>query len=163
MLELREEEVGHDPTDTGGTTPDETTLAGNVPSRGVKELRGEVDHGDLSNVVGSTTNGGAKSTKSDSGCLGNDGVRDGSECPGEDKRDQYAEDGLGVVGSAALADASADTEKHKQDDVGDCAPEVDSTAAEPASERPGEDVGKELEARVDEVEVESTVIGHASL
>lgn len=83
MLELRKEEVGHDPADASRTTPDVTAFAGKVPPSRVEHLRGEIDHGNLRDVVAGTTDTGAEGAKADGGRLGNDGIRDWSEGTGE--------------------------------------------------------------------------------
>lgn len=163
MLELRQEEEGHDPAHTSGTAPDEAALSGNVPARGVEELRGEVDHGDLGDVVRGATNGSAEGTEADGRGLGDDGVGDGAERTREDEGDQYSKDGLGVVGGAVLGDRGADTQEHEEGDVDGGAPEVDCAAAEPGGQGPRQSVCDELEAGVDEVEVEGHVVGHAGL
>ena len=47
VLELREEEVGHDPADKSGAAPDVAALASHVPAGGVEHLRREIDHRNL--------------------------------------------------------------------------------------------------------------------
>jgi hypothetical protein len=59
VLELRKEEVGHHPADASGTSPDVTALACEIPSGRVEHLRGQIDHGDLRDIVGGTTDTGA--------------------------------------------------------------------------------------------------------
>lgn len=157
VLELRQEEEGHHPADHGCAAPDVAALAREVPTRRVEQLRGEVDHGDLGDVVGGATHGGAQGAEAHRGRLGDDGVRDGSQGAGEDEGDEDSQHRLRVVGRRALRDRGADAEDEEQDDVGGCAPEVDGSAAEPGGERPGEGVGDELETRVDQVELEGTI------
>jgi hypothetical protein len=65
VLELRKEEVGHHPADASGASPDVTALACEIPSCRVEHLRGEIDHGDLGDVVGGTTDTGAQSAETD--------------------------------------------------------------------------------------------------
>lgn len=74
VLELRKTKVGRNKANNSSASPDITTLASHVPASGVEELGGEVDHGDLSNVVCGTANTGAESTETHRGRLGNDGV-----------------------------------------------------------------------------------------
>lgn len=146
VLELRQEEEGHNPAHTGGASPDEATLARDVPARGVEQLRREVDHGDLGDVVGGAADTRAQGAEPHGGGLGDDGVGDGPQRAGVDERDEDPEDGLGVVGRGALRDRGADAEDHEEGDVDARAPEVDRAAAEPGGDEPGADVGDELEA-----------------
>jgi len=59
VLELRKEEVRHYPADKGSTSPDVTAFACEVPSCGVKHLRGQIDHGNFRDIVSGTTNSSA--------------------------------------------------------------------------------------------------------
>lgn len=63
MLELREEEESHTEADASSTAPDVTALSCQVPSCWVEHLRGEIDHGDLSDIVGGTANTGTQGAK----------------------------------------------------------------------------------------------------
>jgi hypothetical protein len=63
MLELREEEESHAKADAGSTPPDVTTLSCQVPPCWVEHLRGEIDHWDLSDIVGGTTDTGTQGAK----------------------------------------------------------------------------------------------------
>ena len=155
VLKLRQEEEGRDEADDGSTSPDVTTLASKIPSSRVEKLRSKVDHGDFSNVVGGTTDTSAEGTETDRGGLSNDGVGDGTEGTGVDEGDQYAENGLGVVCSGGLVDGGNNTEEEEESDVDGSTPEIDGSSAEPCGKRPGDGVGDELEARVDEIELES--------
>lgn len=89
VLELGEEEVGHDPADEGGAAPDVAALAGQIPPGWVEHLGREVDHGDLGHVVGGAADAGAQRAETDRRRLGDDGVRDGSHGSGEDEGDDY--------------------------------------------------------------------------
>jgi hypothetical protein len=162
-LELRKAEVRGHEADTGCASPDVTALASQIPAGGVEHLRREEDHGDLGNVVGGATHTGAQSTEANGRRLGDDGVGDGSEGSGVHEGDDDAETGLGVVGIDVLGDRRADTEEEEQGDVCRCAPQVDSSAAEPGGQRPRETVGHQLEAGVDQVEFEREVSRHSSL
>jgi hypothetical protein len=163
MLELRQSKVGNHPAEHGGSTPDVTALASQVPSGRVEQTRGEVDHGDLRDIVRSTTHTRAQGTKTHRRRLGNNGVRDGSLGARIDKGDDDAEAGLGVVGGVGLVDGGADAEDEEEDDVGEKTPEVNRTPAKPGRQEPREDVGDEPEARVDEVELEGLVGRDAGL
>lgn len=162
MLQFRETKVSRDPAHNSSTSPDVTTLASEIPSRRVQQLRSQVDHGNLGDVVGGTTDTGAQSSKAHRRRLGNDGVGDWSKSAGVDKGDDDPEDGLGVVGCAALLDGRAHAEDEEESDVGGCAPEVDGSTTEPGSQRPGENVGDELQTRIDQVELERSVGVNAS-
>ena len=157
MLELGKTEVSDDPANNSSGTPNITALSSQVPAGRVEQLRSEVDHGNLGNVVSSATDTSAESAEADGRGLCDDGVGDGTEGAGEDKGDDYSEDGLGVVCGVGLMDGSDDAEDHEEHNVGGCAPEVDCAAAEPGGQRPGEAVGDELEAGVDEIQLEGLV------
>lgn len=131
MLQLGQEEEGHDPTDDRGATPHIATLARQIPARGIQHLGGEVDHRDLGDVVGCSSDARGQGSETHGGGFGDDGVGDGTEGAGEDEGDDYAEDGLRVVGAGSLWDGRADAEDEEEDDVGEGAPEVDCAAAEP--------------------------------
>lgn len=163
VLELRKAEVCQDPADDGSSAPDVAAFSSDVPSGRVQELRSQVNHGDLGNVVGCATDGSRQRTKTDSGGLGNDGIGDGAKSTSEDEGDQDTQDGLSIIGSARLLDRSADAEDDQEGNVGGGTPEVDGAATEPSSQRPRENVGDELQARVDKVQVEGAVVAHASL
>lgn len=156
VLELGKAKVGRHEADDGGATPDVAALAREVPARGVEQLRGEVDHGDLGDVVGGAADAGAEGAEAHGGGLGDDGVGDGAEGAGVHERDEDAEDGLGVVGRRVLLDRRTDAEDEEKGDVGDGAPEVDGSTAEPRCEEQGSNVGDELKARIDQVELEGT-------
>ena len=163
MLELRKAEVGHDPADDGGAAPDVPALAGEIPSGRVEQPRGQVDHGDLGNVVGGTTDAGAQSAKTDGGRLGNDGVGDRPEGTGKNEGDDDTKNGLCVVGRRVLWDRGADAEDKKKSDVGGGAPKIDGSTTEPAGQEPRARVGDELKTRIDQVELESKVVRNAGL
>ena len=74
VLELRKEEERHHPADASRSSPDVAALACEIPSRRIEQLRGQVDHGDLRDIVGGATYGGAQGAKADRGRLGDDGV-----------------------------------------------------------------------------------------
>lgn len=131
MLELRQTEVSKDPADDRSTSPDVTALSSQVPASGVQHLRGEVDHRNLGNVVGSAADTSAQGTQTDGRGLGDDGVRDGSEGEGVAEGDQDSQDGLGVIGGVVLGDGGTDTEDDEEGDVGRGTVEVDGSAAEP--------------------------------
>ena len=65
VLELRKEEEGRDPADASGTSPDVTALACEIPSGRIEHPRGQIDHGDLCDIVAGTTDTGAQSAKTD--------------------------------------------------------------------------------------------------
>ena len=65
MLKLRKEEVSHDPADACSTTPDIAALACNVPSGWVEQLGGQIDHRNLSDIIGGTADACAQSAKTD--------------------------------------------------------------------------------------------------
>lgn len=163
MLKLRQEEECHNPADHSRRAPDITALATKVPARLIEHLRREVDHGDLSDVVSGATDAGGEGAETDGGCLGDDGVGDGTEGAGEDEGDDDTEDGLGVVCRVVLRDRGDDAEEEKEEDVDGGAPEVDGAAAEPGGERPGDDVGDKLKAGVDQVELEGLAVADAGL
>ncbi|KAI6774638.1 hypothetical protein HG531_001487 [Fusarium graminearum] len=94
-----------------------STLASKVPSCRVEQLRGQVDHRDLSDVISGTTNTSAQSAETDGRCLGDDGVRDGSKTSSVNEGDQYAEDSLGVIGGAVLVDGGDDTEEEEEGNI----------------------------------------------
>ena len=50
VLELGQEEVGHDPADESSAAPNVATLASHVPAGGVEHLRREVDHRNFCNL-----------------------------------------------------------------------------------------------------------------
>jgi hypothetical protein len=162
-LKFRKAEVRGDEADTGCASPDVTALASQVPAGRVEHLRREEDHGDLGNVVGGATNTGAQSTETNGRGLGDDGVGDGSEGSSVHEGDDDTETGLGIVGLNVLGNRRADTEEEEQGDVCGCAPQVDSSAAEPSGKRPRETVGYQLEAGVDQVKFEGEVSRHSSL
>ena len=149
MLELRKEEESHNPADGSRTSPHVTAFAREIPSGRVEHLGGEVDHGDLRDVVGSTANTGAQRAESDGRCLGDDGVGDRSHAASEHEGDNDAETGLGVICRMVLWDGGAHAEKDEESEVDGCAPEVDGSAPEPRAKEPGEGVGHELQAGVD--------------
>lgn len=62
-----------------------------------------------------------------------------------------------VVGGGGLVNCGDDAEDEQEGDIDDCSPEVDSTAAERTGDGERQDVGNELEARVDEVKLERTL------
>jgi hypothetical protein len=64
---------------------------------------------------------------------------------------------LSVVRSVVLRDRGADAEEHEEGAVRGGTVEEDITAAEVGAEGNGEDGGDELEARVDEAELEGEV------
>ena len=163
VLELRQEEVGHNPAYGSGTSPYVTALACKVPSGGIEHLGGQVDHGNLRNVVGGATNTGAQGAESDGRRLGNDSVGDRSHAAGKDEGDDDAETRLGVVRGVVLGDGGTHSEKDQQSEIHGCTPEVDGPASKPGAEEPRERIGDELEARVDEIELESEVSAHAGL
>lgn len=163
VLELGQEEEGHDPAHARGAAPDEAALARDVPPRRVEQLRGEVDHGDLGDVVGGPADARAQGAEPHRRRLGDDGVGDWAQGAGVDERDEDAEAGLGVVGRVVLRDRGADAEDHEEGYVDACAPEVDCAAAEPGGDEPGADIGDELEARVDQAQLERKVGRHARL
>lgn len=74
VLELRKEEECHDPTDKSGTSPDVSTLSSKIPSCGIEQPLGQIDHSNLGYVVCSTSDSSAESAKTNGRCLGNDGV-----------------------------------------------------------------------------------------
>lgn len=122
VLELRQEEEGHDPAHARRAAPDVATLARDVPACRVEQLRGEIDHGDLSDVVRRATDTRAQGSQPHRRRLGDDGVGDGSEGAGVDERDQDSEDGLCVVGAVVLCDRGADSEEHEEGHVDSGAP-----------------------------------------
>lgn len=63
VLELREEEEGHNEANASSTTPDVTALSRQVPSRWVEHLRGKIYHWDLGDIVSGTANTGAQGAK----------------------------------------------------------------------------------------------------
>ncbi len=65
VLELRKEEEGHDPADDGSTSPDVPTLACEIPSSRIEQSRSQIDHGNLRDIVGGTTDTGAQSAETD--------------------------------------------------------------------------------------------------
>lgn len=157
ILELRKAKVGSDPADDSGASPDISTLASKVPSGRVEELRSQVDHGDLRDVVGGATNTSAQGTEAHRRRLCDDSIGYGTEGAGEHEGDNNAQDGLCIVGRVVLRNGSANAEDEEEGNVGGGAPEIDGAAAEPASKRQGQGVGNELEARVDQVELEGKV------
>jgi hypothetical protein len=163
VLELGQEEVGHDPAENSGASPDVTTLARQIPPGWVQHLRGQEDHWNLGNIVRGTADTSAQSAETDGRCLGNNGIGDRSEGAGVHERNNNTQAGLRVVGLVVLGDRGNDGEDEEERDVGGRAPEVDGSTAEPGSKRPREGVGNEAKARVDQVELESTVASNTSL
>ena len=163
MLELGKEEVSRDPADDCSTTPDIAAFACNVPSRWIEQLRGEIDHRNLGNIVGGAADTCAQGAETDRGSLGNDRVRDRPESAGVDKGDDDAETCLGVLGLCGLLDRGADTEYHEHGDVKGRAVKIDGATAKPGGQEPRAGVGDELQTRVDQIELESEVGGDAGL
>lgn len=54
-------------------------------------------------------------------------------------------------------DGGYDAEDEQEGDIDDCSPEVNGTAAEGTGDGERQDVGNELEARVDEVKLKGTL------
>jgi hypothetical protein len=123
---------------------------------------GQVDHGNLCNVVGGTTDSGAQSTKTDRGRLRDNSIGNGSACAGENEGDEDTQNGLGIVRRRALVDRGADAKNDKQSDVGGCAPEINSSTTEPSRQTPGACVGHKLKTRIDQVELERFIRGDSS-
>lgn len=90
MLKLRQEEVSHNPANARRTSPDVAALSREVPSVGVEHLRGEVDHGDLGDVVRRTPDAGAQRAKTNGRRFSDDGVGDGAERTGVNDGDDDA-------------------------------------------------------------------------
>lgn len=107
MLELRQPEVRRDPANQSSAAPDVAALSSEIPSRGVKHLRSEIDHRNLCNIVRRTTDTRAERAQTDRRCLGDNGIRNRTHGAGEDERDQYSQNGLGIVGRLALGYGSA--------------------------------------------------------
>lgn len=74
VLELRQEEVCHNPAHNSSTSPDISTLSCQVPSSRVEQLRCKEDHGNFGNVVSATADTSAQSTETDGRGLRDDGV-----------------------------------------------------------------------------------------
>jgi len=156
-LQLRQAKEGRREAHSRGTAPDIPTLACEVPAGRVQHLAGEVDHRDLGDVVRTASDSSGERSQAHRAGLGDDGVRDGTQGSGVDEGDEDAEDGLSVVRSVVLRDRGADAEEHEEGAVRGGTVEEDITAAEVGAEGNGEDGGDELEARVDEAELEGEV------
>lgn len=63
VLELWEEEEGHNEADGSSTTPDVTALSRQVPSCWVEHLRGKIYHRNLGDIVRGTADTGAQGAK----------------------------------------------------------------------------------------------------
>jgi len=157
VLEFRKEEVGDEPADNRGTSPDVTALACEVPPSRIKHLRSQIDHRDLGNIVGGTADTGAQSAETNRGRLSNGGICDRSESTGKNEGDDDAETSLGVIRRSVRCDGGANTEKHEENDIGYCAPEVDGPATEPGGKEPRADIGNELKTRIDQTELEREI------
>lgn len=149
VLQLRKEEVSHHPAYARSTSPDVAALSREIPPCGVEHLRGKVDHGDLGNVVRSTTNAGAQRAKTNGRRFGDDGVRDGSERTGINDGDDDAQTGLGEIGMICLVHGGNDGEDEQECDIDSCTPEVDAPTTEPGGEEPGYCVCDELKTASD--------------
>lgn len=157
MLKLGQTKVRADPAHNGRAAPHKPALARQVPARGVEHLRRQKDHGDLGHVVRGAAHTGAEGAQPHGGGLGDDGVRDGAHGGGKHERDDDAQAGLRVVGRLVLRDRGADAQQEEEGHVDGGAPEVDGAAAEPRGQEPGDAVADELQARVDEGELEGEV------
>lgn len=156
-LELRQSKERARKANCRSPAPDIPTLARQVPARRVQHLTGEVDHRDLSNVVRSATYTRRQRSQANGAGLGDDGVGDRAQGSGVDEGDEDSEDGLGVVCAVVLRDGGADAEEDEEGAVCGGAVEEDVAAAEVGAEGDGEDCGDELEAGVDEAELEGEV------
>lgn len=63
VLEFGQKQERHDPADKSGAAPDITALACEIPSGRVEHLRGEIDHGNLGDVIGSAPDTGTQRTQ----------------------------------------------------------------------------------------------------
>lgn len=156
-LELGQTEVRADETDRRSATPNISALACQIPAGRVQHLTGQVDHGDFGDVVCASSDAGGEGAESHGARLGDDGVGDGTEGAGVDEGDEDAEDGLGVVCGATLGDGGADAEEDEEGEVDGGAVEEDGATAGDVGEGDGAHGGYELEARVDEAELEGEV------
>lgn len=156
-LKLRQAKVSANKTERRSAAPNVSTLARQVPARGVQHLAGEVDHRNLCNVVCASADAGGESAQSDGAGFGDDGVGDGTERAGVDEGDQDAENGLGVVCAAALGDSCADAKEDEEGEVDGCTPKEDGSAAANVGEGDREHGGDELKAGVDKTELEGEV------
>ena len=162
VLQLREAEVGADPTDASSTCPDVTAFASEIPSGGVEHLRGQINHRDLRDIVSGTTNTGAQSPKADGRGLGNDGVWNRSKGTGKNEGDYDSKAGLGIIGRRILLNRSTDAENDQQNDVGSCTPKINCSTAEPWRNKPRADIGHESQTGVDQAKLERTIWGDSS-
>ncbi len=55
-------------------------------------------------------------------------------------------------------DRGTDAENKEKNDVGGCAPEIDGSTTEPGGKKPRARIRNELKTRIDQIELESTVV-----
>ena len=156
-LELGQAKVCTDEAHCRSTTPDVATLACQIPACRVQHLTGEVDHWNLCDVVCTSADTGRECSQPHGGCLCNDRIGDGTQRTRIHERDEDTEDSLRIICAAVLRDGCADAEKDQERAIHCGAPKKDVTASEASTQRDRQDGGDELEARVDEAELEGEV------
>jgi hypothetical protein len=129
-LQLRQSKERARKTNSRSPAPDIPTLARQIPPRRVQHLTSEVNHRDLSHIVGSAPDSGRQRSQAHGARLGDDGVGDWTQGAGVDEGDEDSEDGLRVVCPVVLRDRGADAEEDEEGAVCGGAVEEDVAAAE---------------------------------
>jgi len=156
-LEFRQAKKCASETDSSSATPDISALACKIPTSRVQHLTGQVNHRNLRNVVRSATDSSGQSPQPHGARFGDDGVGDWTESSGVHEGDEDSEDRLRVVRSVVLRDRGADAEEHQECAVCGSAVEENIAAAEVGAKGNRENCGDELEAGVDEAELEGEI------